>query len=138
MSPEHSFLESSQSAAQEATFFGGGDQINPPASNLEPIEVIRARQAIAAAIAPVMPSGSLEVHKVEITRHEKIADVSWRLSLMRSGSNLDVDDIFAMHPRVLKTEAVNSAVDHAIEAEFFHAPAEIRPTDTQDNFGLTA
>ena len=126
-SEQFSTPETPRSAAYDATGFERDDQIDLHTSNLAPIEVIRARQAIAAAV---------ELHKITIAPHEAIANVSLRLSLMRP--NLDVDDLFAVHARVLKTEVVNSAVDHAVEAEFLHGPADIRPTDTQDDFGLAA
>lgn len=123
MSPEQfSTPETPRSAAYNATGFERDDQIDLHTSKLVPIEVIRARQAIAAAVATA-PSGSLELHKITIAPHEAIASVSLRLSLMRP--NLDVDDLFAMHARVLKTE-------------LFRNPADIRPTDTRDDFGLAA
>jgi len=115
---QHPTSEFIQPVAYGATGFEGDDiQIDLHASTLVPIEVIRARQAIAAAVATA-PSGSLEVNKIPLTpemiatqKAKVIASVTWPLPLMRA--HPDVDDLFAMRFR-------------------------ISSIDTQDDFGIAA
>lgn len=132
MSPEQpSSSEFSQSAANNMAAFERDYQADDTSlSKLVPIEVIRARQAIAAAVATA-PSGSLEVNKVQPTveratalKVKAITDATLSMLIVRKNHEADTIDIFAD--------------DEAIAGEILNQPAEVSPSDTQDNFGLSA
>ena len=129
MSPEQfSTPELSQSAAYDATGFEGGDRIDLHTSNLVPIEVLRARQAIAAAVATA-PSNSIEVNKLQATAEKiapqkAIAYVTLHIVAMRKNHDSDKIDLFAD--------------DEVLSADVFGAPDVIKPTDIQDSFDLAA
>lgn len=96
MSPEQfSTPEIHSSAPVEATTFEDAARLDFHASDLTPIEVIRARQAVAAAVIAA-PSGSLEVHKIELAPHQVIAKTTLRLTTIRQYVDSDIDDIFAI------------------------------------------
>lgn len=131
MSPEHSLHESSQPTAQEATLLGGAEQAHVT-GNIESVEVFNARRAAAAAIAAAVataPAGSLELNKIQITnekipQQKVIARVTYNIVGMRAA---------------LDAETIGLYDDDAVmRAEFFSQPADILPTDTQDNFGLAS
>jgi len=125
MSPEHSFLESSQPATHEATFLGGGDQIDLHTSQLEPIEVIRARQAIAAAVATNSVELNVTPAAVEkIAPQKAIANITLHILAMRRDHGANTIDLFAE--------------DRVVATELFRQSAEASPTDTPANFDLAA
>jgi hypothetical protein len=130
MSPEQERPTSEfiQPAAYDATGFEGDTQIDLHASNLVPIEVLRARQAIAAAVATA-PSGSLEVNKLQVAAEKiapqkAIAYVTLNIVAMRKNHDSDKIDLFAD--------------DEVIAADVFGTPDAIKSTDTQDSFDLAA
>lgn len=130
MSPEQlSSSEISQSAADNMAAFDRAYQADETSlSKLVPIEVIRARQAIAAAVATA-PSGSLEVKKIrptveKLAPHKAIANATLHTLMMRKNHQANTIDLFAD--------------DEAIAAEILRQPTEVLPSDTQDNFGLSA
>lgn len=130
MSPEQlSSSEFSQSAADNMAAFDRAYQADETSlSKLVPIEVIRARQAIAAAVATA-PSGSLEVKKIrptveKLAPHKAIANATLHTLMMRKNHQANTIDLFAD--------------DEAIAAEILRQPTEVLPSDTQDNFGLSA
>lgn len=119
---QFSSSEFSQPAASSMPDFEVTPRANEASHNtIVPIEVFRARQAIAAAVATA-PSNSLEVNKIQptvekIAPQDVIARVTLQIVAMRKNHDTDTIDLFA--------------ADEAIAAE-------ILPNDTQDNFGLTA
>lgn len=130
MSPEQlSSSEISQSAADNMAAFDRAYQADETSlSKLVPIEVIRARQAIAAAVATA-PSGSLEVKKIrptveKLAPHKAIANATLHTLMMRKNHQANTIDLFAD--------------DEAIAAEILRQLTEVLPSDTQDNFGLSA
>lgn len=101
MSPEQlSSSEFSQSAANNMAAFDRDYQPDDTSlSKLVPIEVIRARQAIAAAVATA-PSGSLEVSNVQptvekIAPQKAIADATLHILMMRKNHEASTIDLFA-------------------------------------------
>lgn len=128
MSLEQPYLETSPISAQEANFFGNNDQLDLHKSNLESIDVIRARQAIAAAVATTA-SGSIEMNTIQVTTEKltpqkAIAKVTWQILAMRQDFDAQSIDLFAE--------------DEAIAAELLRQPLESKSPDTKDAFHLAA
>lgn len=126
---QFSSSEFSQPAISGMPDFEVTPRSNETAHNtIVPIEVFRARQAIAAAVATA-PSGSLEVNKVQptiekMTPQKAIAKVTFNIITLRK--DLDAETIGLYDD------------DEVIANEILGQPAEILPTDTQDNFDVAA